>query len=433
MSIAITNKNIKTLVNKYIKQIPNTTVPANINDWDVSDVTDMSNLFSGKETFNQPLDKWNVSGVTNMEAMFSQCDLFNQPLDSWDVSRVTNMKAMFFWCKNFNQPLNSWTESILNNATNTTMMFQDCVSMLAENKPVLRVPVPVNAYQVHQAFAKIDTAKLNSFLKEKSTGIQLPIVRSYSSYIKTTMLQLIGDCDVSEEQKTTFRANLNEIMTQRIDGLNFENQSSVIKETIINTLEYVKLQSPEFKNMYIESFNKDCVNAHEGENSMSCAGGVLDRIVLSLTPACIAFISNNEASENKIEEYQILVGIIDKNPKILIREYIFDWYKIHNIETPGKFPDGTEPGVKRENLKSFLLEKFPQETSLIEEQITTYADNIGYDNAYFTYRGGKQIKSKKTRKSKTRKSKTRKSKTRKSKTRKSKTRKSKTRKSRKFN
>ena len=38
MSIAITNKNIKTLVKKYIKQIPNTTVPANINDWDVSNV-----------------------------------------------------------------------------------------------------------------------------------------------------------------------------------------------------------------------------------------------------------------------------------------------------------------------------------------------------------------------------------------------------------
>jgi hypothetical protein len=309
--------------------------------------------------------------------------------------------------------------------------------MLTENKPVLRVLVPVNAYQVHQAFAKIDTAKLNSFLKEKSTGIQLPIVRSYSSYIETTMLQLIDDCDISEEQKTTFRADFVAIMTQRIRGLNFENQSSVIKETIINTLEYVKLQSPEFKNMYIESFNKDCVNAHEGENPMSCAGGVLDRIVLSLTPACIAFISNNEASENKIEEYQILVGIIDKNPKILIREYIFDWYKIHNIETPGKFPDGTEPGVKRENLKSFLLEKFPQETSLIEEQITTYADFIGYDNADFTYKGGKQIKPKKPKKSKTRKSKTRKTrktktrKTRKSKTRKSKTRKSKTRKSRK--
>ena len=425
MSIAITNKNIKTLVNKYIKQIPNTTVPANINDWDVSNVTDMSNLFSGKETFNQPLDKWNVSGVTNMEAMFSQCDLFNQPLDSWDVSNVRNMKFMFFRCEKFNQPLNMWT---VNNATNTNYMFEGCDSMLTENKPVLRVLVPVNAYQVHQAFAKIDTAKLNSFLKEKSTGIQLPIVRSYSSYIETTMLQLIDDCDISEEQKTTFRADFVAIMTQRIRGLNFENQSSVIKETIINTLEYVKLQSPEFKNMYIESFNKDCVNAHEGENPMSCAGGVLDRIVLSLTPACIAFISNNEASENKIEEYQILVGIIDKNPKILIREYIFDWYKIHNIETPGKFPDGTEPGVKRENLKSFLLEKFPQETSLIEEQITTYADFIGYDNADFTYRGGKQIKPKK---SKTRKSKTRK--TRKSKTRKSKTRKSKTRKSRKFN
>ena len=39
-----------------------------INDWDVSNVTNMSSLFhvSGADSFNQPLNNWNVSKVTNM-------------------------------------------------------------------------------------------------------------------------------------------------------------------------------------------------------------------------------------------------------------------------------------------------------------------------------------------------------------------------------
>ena len=37
-----------------------------INTWNVSNVTDMHNLFYGAFTFNQPLDKWDVSNVSNV-------------------------------------------------------------------------------------------------------------------------------------------------------------------------------------------------------------------------------------------------------------------------------------------------------------------------------------------------------------------------------
>ena len=39
-------------------------------DWDVSLVTDMSGLFDGKASFNQPIGTWDTSAVTNMENMF---------------------------------------------------------------------------------------------------------------------------------------------------------------------------------------------------------------------------------------------------------------------------------------------------------------------------------------------------------------------------
>ena len=41
-----------------------------ISNWDVSNVTDMNNMFDRATSFNQSLNKWNVSKVTDMYCMF---------------------------------------------------------------------------------------------------------------------------------------------------------------------------------------------------------------------------------------------------------------------------------------------------------------------------------------------------------------------------
>jgi surface protein len=90
----------------------------NINSWDVSNVTDMGFMFSGATAFNQPLNSWNVSSVTNMATMFSGATSFNQAITSWDVSSVTNMSSMFQNAINFNQNIGSWNISNVTNFSN---------------------------------------------------------------------------------------------------------------------------------------------------------------------------------------------------------------------------------------------------------------------------------------------------------------------------
>ncbi|WP_180381552.1 BspA family leucine-rich repeat surface protein, partial [Campylobacter devanensis] len=96
-----------------------------IEDWDVSHVTNMSGMFYGATSFNQPLNDWDVSKVKNMSHMFYRAISFNQPLDNWDVSHVTNMSGMFYGAVNFNSDISSWDVS---NVTNMSYMFYDATS-----------------------------------------------------------------------------------------------------------------------------------------------------------------------------------------------------------------------------------------------------------------------------------------------------------------
>ncbi len=84
---------------------------SDINNWDVSNVTNMQEMFSGAAAFNRPLNKWNTSNVTNMTKMFANAKKFNQNINNWDVSNVRYMSGMFFKAEKFNQLLDKWDVS----------------------------------------------------------------------------------------------------------------------------------------------------------------------------------------------------------------------------------------------------------------------------------------------------------------------------------
>jgi surface protein len=132
MANIITNHNIRSLATAYINDgsLPAWLQDIDISNWDVSNVTNMDNLFRGLRTFNKPLTNWNVSNVRSMRKMFQGCRNFNQPLNNWYVSNVEYMTEMFNGCTSFNQPLNNWTVS---NVEYMTQMFNGCTSF---NQPL---------------------------------------------------------------------------------------------------------------------------------------------------------------------------------------------------------------------------------------------------------------------------------------------------------
>ncbi|MEM4181872.1 MAG: BspA family leucine-rich repeat surface protein, partial [Candidatus Pacearchaeota archaeon] len=94
-----------------------------LNNWDTSNVQDMSGMFSYASSFNQPLDNWNTSNVQDMSYMFAGASSFNQPLDNWNTSNVQDMSDMFYRASSFNQDLSSWNVSNLKGYVGAYNMF----------------------------------------------------------------------------------------------------------------------------------------------------------------------------------------------------------------------------------------------------------------------------------------------------------------------
>ena len=52
---------------------------------------------------NLILNNWDVSNVSNMNSMFYGAEKFNQPLNTWDVSNVSDTDDMFYGALKMNE------------------------------------------------------------------------------------------------------------------------------------------------------------------------------------------------------------------------------------------------------------------------------------------------------------------------------------------
>ena len=87
-----TKSELQTAVDLHYDDSNNATaIYGEINTWDVSGITDMSQLFKNYDTFNEQINNWDTSNLTNMEEMFSGAESFNRNIGDWETSNVDSL------------------------------------------------------------------------------------------------------------------------------------------------------------------------------------------------------------------------------------------------------------------------------------------------------------------------------------------------------
>ena len=102
-----------------------------ISEWNVSNVTDMTCMFYECTGFNSDLSKWDVSNVKKMTGMFFEAVEFNSDISNWDVSNVTDMSHMFDGCESMTYDLSKWNTT---KVKSMAMMFDGCSKLIQNNK-----------------------------------------------------------------------------------------------------------------------------------------------------------------------------------------------------------------------------------------------------------------------------------------------------------
>jgi hypothetical protein len=108
--------------------------PTNIGNWDTSNVTNFSSMFENYLPYNRSLtegnasralngiNNWNTGSATTMANMWRQSYGFNLNIGAWDTSNVTTMENMFYVSGDpngiFNQSLANWDVSQVTNMDN---------------------------------------------------------------------------------------------------------------------------------------------------------------------------------------------------------------------------------------------------------------------------------------------------------------------------
>ena len=186
-----------------------------IDNWDVSSVTDMSNMFVAAN-FNQPIGNWDVSSVTNMHSMFSQYSAFNQPIGDWDVSSVTNMSHMFSQYSAFNQDIGNWDVS---SVTNMWFMFHQ---YSAFNQPIGNWDVS-SVNDMSYMFSQ------NSAFNQDIGDWDVSSVNDMDSMFRgnTSFNQDIGNWDVGSVIDMDFMFSFNSAFNQDIGDWDVSNVTSM--------------------------------------------------------------------------------------------------------------------------------------------------------------------------------------------------------------
>ena len=140
------------------------------------------------------------------------------------------------------------------------------------------------AYEVHEASDKINLANYENVLREFDLLHDVPFISNireeFASFIHDHADRFSDDPHIIEK--------INEILGK------IENSMA----EFATTWSFLFAQPDDFVEFYIKAFAQDCYHAYDGENGMSCANGIKERVYMIIGDAAFAFCADPDHCTN---------------------------------------------------------------------------------------------------------------------------------------
>jgi len=134
------------------------------------------------------------------------------------------------------------------------------------------------AFEVHNAFADLNLPKFMTVVRRENndasnfkdpSNVLEPVV----SYINSS------DTSLSQEQKTRYTRNIRDSIRQNVNA--YITDHPQVKEDTLEVIQFVLSQDPKYKDLYIETFENECMGGYSSGNRQSCTKGMFERIYMA--------------------------------------------------------------------------------------------------------------------------------------------------------
>jgi hypothetical protein len=156
-------------------------------------------------------------------------------------------------------------------------------AVLARNGP-RRAPQPEPqlpqglAYEVHNAFAELDLPKFMTVVRRENNGASN--FKDNNNILEPVISYINGpDTSLSPEQKTRYTRNIRGSIRQNVNE--YIRDHPELKADTLEVIQFVLSQEPNYKDLYIETFENECMGGYSSGNRQSCTKGMFERIYMA--------------------------------------------------------------------------------------------------------------------------------------------------------
>ena len=154
-----------------------------------------------------------------------------------------------------------------------------------------------DAFEIHNVFADLNFGKFMTIITRETNGASnfkntQNVLEPFLSYINSS------DTTLTQEQKDRYTKNFRKPISGPIARVNdFISDHPGVMEPTLEVIQFVLSQDQKYKDLFIETFENECMGAYSSGNKESCTKGMWERIFLA-NKGTIEGLCNDELTGN---------------------------------------------------------------------------------------------------------------------------------------